>query len=440
MTRTTRFVVWMAALLASVGPLVLIPARAQAPAVVWEWIPLPPDDDAAVSVAVKPGLAGDTLYFTHLGLWQLAPGDTAWVQLRGYAAPFTEIVLVASTGYLFVAGSAGAGSGVSRSTDGGQTWTDAPESQIPGGVTCLYERPADGALFACLRGGGLRWSTDGGATWRPRGDIVDRHTQGQAMLALPGGRLASNTRNGLAYSDDDGQAWTRSNVWEEFSWYGRDLEVGPDGEAKAASSNFGQVILSSADGAIWEERSRLTGYNLSLLNGPDGALWAGSEAVNPETNQAIGSVYRSEDGGWTWAEVADGLDGTCVSDLDAGSDGRLYAATCNGVYRTREPLPVASEPALPEDSGVLLDVRPNPSPGGATVALTLPAPAAVDVAVFDGLGRRVAGLRLGTLAAGSHEWALDTSALAAGRYVVRVTGRSAADAAWELSRPLTLLR
>ncbi|HEX9951547.1 MAG TPA: T9SS type A sorting domain-containing protein, partial [Rubricoccaceae bacterium] len=63
--------------------------------------------------------------------------------------------------------------------------------------------------------------------------------------------------------------------------------------------------------------------------------------------------------------------------------------------------------------------RPNPTTGSATLVLTLPAASAVEVGVYDVLGRRVAVLAEGTLGAGDHTLRVAPGALAAGTYVVR---------------------
>jgi hypothetical protein len=82
------------------------------------------------------------------------------------------------------------------------------------------------------------------------------------------------------------------------------------------------------------------------------------------------------------------------------------------------------ESAGPEATS--LAVYPNPTAGRATVTLALSAAAEVRAAVYDVLGREVAVLHDGPLAAGEHELALDTAKLPAGVYVVRATGNGLA--------------
>jgi hypothetical protein len=91
------------------------------------------------------------------------------------------------------------------------------------------------------------------------------------------------------------------------------------------------------------------------------------------------------------------------------------------------------EPATPVVSS--LTVHPNPTAGRATVTLALPQAAEVRAAVYDVLGREVAVLHEGSLAAGSHRLTFDNADLPSGVYVVRVESDDAT-----MSRRLTLTR
>src|SRR5690606_37865046 len=86
-----------------------------------------------------------------------------------------------------------------------------------------------------------------------------------------------------------------------------------------------------------------------------------------------------------------------------------------------DPKPVPSEPGPVPEESLRLEVVPNPSRGAATVALTVPEPGEVRVALYDVLGRRVAVLYEGPLAAGRYEIPLDGARLPPGVYVVRLT-------------------
>ena len=147
-----------------------------------------------------------------------------------------------------------------------------------------------------------------------------------------------------------------------------------------------------------------------------------------------GTVYRTDDGGATWAAVGrapDINDDIYAKAAALGPDGRLYVGLLeigsNGegwVYRTEEVVTVAAEPGATAPVKVGLNVYPNPTSRSLTVEVTLPAAAAVDMALFDVSGRRVAVVHAGALGAGEHAFALDTAALPSGVYVVHVTART----------------
>ena len=124
--------------------------------------------------------------------------------------------------------------------------------------------------------------------------------------------------------------------------------------------------------------------------------------------------------------------------VSEGADGyskELVYYRVDGEERGVARFPTPTDPAPPA-SGAALTVGPNPAGGAATVALTLPAPAEVRVAVYDALGRRVAVLTAGPLGAGRHRLPLDAAPLAPGVYVVRAEVGGAA----VVARRLTVAR
>ena len=83
----------------------------------------------------------------------------------------------------------------------------------------------------------------------------------------------------------------------------------------------------------------------------------------------------------------------------------------------------AAEPTAGPTAGgyALGPAYPNPTRGRAAVRLTAPSAGPVTVAVFDAVGRRVAVLVDGPVAAGPHEVGWDASGWPSGAYVVRAT-------------------
>lgn len=89
----------------------------------------------------------------------------------------------------------------------------------------------------------------------------------------------------------------------------------------------------------------------------------------------------------------------------------------------------------PTEENVTLSVAPNPAGRATTATLWLAAPVTARVRVFDALGRIVARVHDGRLAAGTHRLALDLSPLSAGIYFLRLDGD-----AGSITRPFTVVR
>ena len=125
--------------------------------------------------------------------------------------------------------------------------------------------------------------------------------------------------------------------------------------------------------------------------------------------------------------------------LDLAGEARVVGPEVDlGAYE-RQP-PVAAE-APPSALALTLEVYPNLTRGSATLALALGQAQPVAVALFDVLGRRVAVLHDGPLAAGPHTLRLETAALPSGVYFVRAMMTAEAGGAVQaLSQKLTVLR
>ena len=97
--------------------------------------------------------------------------------------------------------------------------------------------------------------------------------------------------------------------------------------------------------------------------------------------------------------------------------------------------PVAGEGGADGARLALAPPRPNPAARGVRLAYSTPAPGPVRLAVYDVLGREVAVVADGLVAAGEHAAEWDASGAAAGVYVVRLEAGGAA-----LSRVVTVIR
>ena len=154
--------------------------------------------------------------------------------------------------------------------------------------------------------------------------------------------------------------------------------------------------------------ARVVGYGTLVL--PTGSYPCLMERVTITTTVSAGgqtSTATATTTSWITKERV-------VASATAAGDGRpalaRYSVPQGGVATAAEP------GAAP----LALTVAPNPARGAAALRLTTAAPLTARVTVSDALGRDVARLWDGPVAAGTTAFALDASALAPGVYVARV--------------------
>ena len=184
----------------------------------------------------------------------------------------------------------------------------------------------------------------------------------------------------------------------------------------SASSSVTRAVAAAADGALLVIESFPGLVRVQADGALDPAFGAGGFAEDP--------------GGGGGRALALGPDGGVLlaGSRAAGSSYEVLLAR----YRGGSPVSTATAPG---DGGLAVTTRPNPAAGRAEVSVALPAAAHARAEVFDALGRRVAGVWDGPLAAGTTPLALDVGAWPPGVYVVRVVA-----AGRVTSAPLTVAR
>jgi hypothetical protein len=297
--------------------------------------------------------------------------------------------------------------------------------------------PLGGASAVVVLYGGTVYRTDDGAeTWAAVGRAtqitVDTHVTSAALG--PDGRLYV----GILEQGPNGRGWVWRTAEVLTASVGVSAEpvdppvvIGPGGGSflfrvrltntttlpqtvEAWSEVSGPLALSPVIGPRSVTLPPGASVTRTLVQRVPGAAPAGTYTYTVAVGDFPGGVVSSD--GFT--VVKQGAEGTGGGDEGWAVSGWDEAASA----------------AEPEGGAWGLAVSPNPFRGEAAVTLTLTEPAEVTVALYDGLGRRVALLHEGALGAGSHALPLP-AALPPGVYAVRAIAGGAVAA-----RTVTRLR
>jgi len=230
-------------------------------------------------------------------------------------------VLACATGHLWNDSDAG---GVYKTTDGGKTWRKVLAGANPStGCAMLASSPQQpGTIFASTwdfrrqawtfrsggPGSGIFKSTDGGDHWT---ELTDANAKG--LPEKPYGRIAlavapsdpkivyamiESKKSGLFRSDDGGQTWKKGDASQYMVWrpfYFANLIVDPKDPNKIFKPD-GPLLLSTNGGRSFSRVSR-------SAHGDFHDLWIDPGNTNFIVAGDDGGLWRSGDGGNRWEHL-----------------------------------------------------------------------------------------------------------------------------------------
>lgn len=256
-------------------------------------------------------------------------GEIAWQQTNGPTGGSVQALLLTPAGHLF-AGTPG--SGIFRSTDEGDTWT-----QINMGLTNLdvraFARNLSGHLFAGTAGGVFR-SSDHGDAWEQISTGL-ASTNIRAFVVNDLGYLFAGTAGGVFGLPNNGTTWTQLAV----GLTNRDvraLALNTWRRVFLFAGTPGGIFRSADNGSTWSRiNTGLTNTRVqalvvnkaSGLAGTPSHLFAGTQG---------GGVFRSTDNGDTWTPINTGLTNRDVRVLIVNALGHIFAGTAGGVFRSTD--------------------------------------------------------------------------------------------------------
>jgi photosystem II stability/assembly factor-like uncharacterized protein len=239
------------------------------------------------SLVVDPN-DGDSVYIgSHSGVSVSTDGGQTWEVIEtldgadamGWA--FTEDAIYV-----------GGHPGISVSTDGGETFEQHNEGLPSTDVHALGA--GEDVIYAGLAGVGTFASTDGGRSWEPRSDEVGGAFMGRIHVD-PGDDahlLAPDMTAGAMESTDGGRTWKALGGVQAAMWVTWD----PKDTDHSIVTAQGSAAESTDGGASWKAFDSPNGASIVEFSARDPDVLYAAVLEAPEA-----SVYVSRDGGRTWS-------------------------------------------------------------------------------------------------------------------------------------------
>jgi hypothetical protein len=276
-----------------------------------------------------------TLYAAGTGVSKSTDGGVTWFESsRGLIATDVTALAASSGGRIYAA----VGEDVFASTDGGSTWRKSVVPPPFREVTALLIDPrATSTVYAgtCSASAGIYRSQDGGTTWLPfTSGIMLEGLCVRTFAAQPGveGAFFAGTRNQgifrLAAGSDTWQRLGSGPAGAAALW------IDPSQSDTVWAGGTAGLFRSDDGGVTWS--GRLLDEGISAIAGDPqhgSILYVGTSDDSFGSNEA---VFKTMDSGATWASMSDGLPSFGIPSIvvDPRTPTSLYAATQFGVYRS----------------------------------------------------------------------------------------------------------
>ena len=218
-----------------------------------------------------------------------------------------------------------------KTTDGGASWHNVKQGLIDDSdVFSIIIDPKEPAIVYASACSGIYKSETGGEQFHKQQGIPNTARRTRVLMQDPVNRnvVFAGTTEGLYQTTNAGEKWQRLTGPDVIV---NDVYVDPANNKHVLLATDRSGVLQSGDGG-----ATFSAANAGFSQRQVETLL--TDARNPQTiyagvlnDKTYGGVFMSEDGGVTWAQRSNGLDGRDVFVLQQALNGTIYAGTNSGI-------------------------------------------------------------------------------------------------------------
>ena len=220
-----------------------------------------------------------------------------------------------------------------KTTDGGATWHNIKQGLIDDSdVFSIIIDPTQPTVVYASACSGIYLSATGGELFHKVQGIPSTARRTRVLMQDPLNHkvVYAGTTEGLYRTLDSGATWTRMTGPDVII---NDVYVDPKNDQHVMLATDRSGVLTSQDGSATFSSTN-SGFSQRQVAAflPD-ALHPQTMYAGVVNDKIYGGVFVTQDGGKTWHQQSNGLDGRDVFTLAQSEDGTILAGTSHGIFR-----------------------------------------------------------------------------------------------------------
>lgn len=277
-------------------------------------------------------------------------GDNFWTPIGPYGVIVNSLAIAPNNNQVIYAGMLGGATSVSKSIDGGITWSASNNGINSSGQTA-YDfafDPNNANTVYVAHGAGLYKSTDAGGTWimknsLPVGSVATSPTDGTLYIGIAC-QIVCDSTAGIYRSHNGGETW--EHVFTDSADV-RPIAIAPSAPHIIYAGIWVNPNLSQSPGSIF--KSTDWGNTWQRIDSSFGApIYVRSISVDPHDAQVVylgvegNGIFKTSNGGQTWTPIGTGLGSITPKEIkvDPRNQQVMYLGswdpTSAGVYRSSD--------------------------------------------------------------------------------------------------------